>query len=167
MTCVESPISQKLGIVSISYQVGGGIPEGGYDYELTRLVSQMVKSAPVRFAAVYVCFNDSMWKVVAEFISHVVSPILRVRLRSIQGSHQEVHYKLMALGIPNQAIPVTQTGEPLLFNHLAFLEEREKIEFMRTQTANVNEPYLGIVDDEDDNPMEGVKSSQMIVDDDL
>ena len=167
MACLESTRNQKLGLVSISYQVGGGYPEGGYDYELTRRVSQMAKSLPIRFAAVYVCFNDSIWKTVADFIAHVVSPILRVRLRSIQGSHQEVHYKLMALGIPNHAIPVTQSGEPVLYDHMNFLQQREKIETTRrrqqqqqqqsssaaasTSSHITTEPYLGIVvDDVDD-----------------
>ena len=162
MACLESTRNQKLGLVSISYQVGGGYPEGGYDYELTRRVSQLTKSLPIRFAAVYVCFNDSIWKTVADFIAHVVSPILRVRLRSIQGSHQEVHYKLMALGIPNHAIPVTQSGEPVLYNHMSYLQKRVTIEttrLLRQQSAAaasgdpsnshiITEPFLGIVVDD-------------------
>ena len=84
MCIIESEKVQKLGVVSVSYQVGG-YPDGGYDFELTRRVSSLVKVVPVRFVAIYVCYSETPWQKVADLISHMVSPMLRVRLRSVQG----------------------------------------------------------------------------------
>ena len=70
--------------MSISYQVGG-YPKGGYDFELTRKVSALVRGTPLRFVAIYVCYSASPWQRVADLISHLVEPILRVRLRSVMG----------------------------------------------------------------------------------
>lgn len=130
MCATESELVQKLGVVSVSYQVGG-YPEGGYDYELTRKISCIVKAAPVRFVAIYVCFSESPWKRVADLISHMVTPFLRVRLRSIQGSHQECLYQLMAMGVKHHAIPVKSNGEGLLVNHHRWIAERRVVEAQR------------------------------------
>ena len=86
MSTVETEESvQKLGVISISYQVGGGYVEGGHDYELTRNISTIVRSVPLRIVAIYVCYTDTLYQRFADLISHMVSPFLRVRLRSIQG----------------------------------------------------------------------------------
>jgi hypothetical protein len=171
MCIIESEKVQKLGVVSISYQVGG-YPEGGYDFELTRKVSSLVKVIPLRFVAIYVCYSETPWQRVADLISHMVSPILRVRLRSIQGeiyfrrstadqarpastivdyiqsfslllrhgcragSHQECLYKLLALGVPDRAIPISSQGESLLSYHLHWIEERRQIEAAATSTTS-------------------------------
>jgi hypothetical protein len=118
---------QKVGLVSVSYQVGG-YPKGGYDFELTRKVSQLVQATPIRFVAIYVCYSSSPWQRVADLISHLVSPLLRVRLRSVQGSHQECLYKLMALGVPHHAIPINKEGESFMRNHWQFIESRRQHE---------------------------------------
>jgi hypothetical protein len=83
---------------------------------------------PLRFVAIYLCYSSSAWQPVAEFLSHLVGPILRVRFRSVQGSHQECLYKLMALGVPHHVVPVNSTGESLLSKHLAWIEARRQIE---------------------------------------
>jgi hypothetical protein len=116
-----------VGYLSLSYNVGG-YPPGGYDFELTRNVSQLVKAMPVRFCGIYLCFSSSAWKPVADLISHLVSPLLRVRLRSIQGSHQECLYQLYALGIPIATIPLNNQGENRLEDHRTFLERQSKRE---------------------------------------
>lgn len=150
----ESELFQKVGFISVSYQVGG-YPKGGYDFELTRKVSALVRGLPIRFVAIYVCYSASPWQRVADLISHLVEPLLRVRLRSVpgtldmscglggtvrgdttdtlhyiplSGSHQECLYKLMTLGIPHQCFPVNNEGESLLSNHLQWVEERRRIE---------------------------------------
>jgi hypothetical protein len=112
---------QKVGFVSVSYQVGG-YPKGGYDFELTRNVGQLVKVMPMRFVAIYLCYSTSAWARVADLISHLLTPLLRVRLRSIPGSNQECLYKLMALGIPHHSIPLTNEGENILTHHLKWLK---------------------------------------------
>jgi hypothetical protein len=99
MCITESEKVQKLGVVSISYQVGG-YPEGGYDFELTRKVSTLIKVVPVRFVAIYLCYSETPWQRVADLISHMVSPILRVRLRSIQGE------------INIMSVPTTRSSQP-------------------------------------------------------
>jgi len=76
---------QRLGIISVSYQVGHKY-QGGYDYELTRKVSTLVRALPMRFVAIYLCYSSTPWRRVADLISHLVSPFLRVRLRSVQGT---------------------------------------------------------------------------------
>ena len=123
---LEDEQLQKLGVVSISYQVGPLNKE--YDYELTRKVSKLVKCMPLRFVAVYLCYSESRWKNVAELISRLLSPILKVRLRSIQGSHQECLYKLLSLGISDRAVPLTNEGEKLDQGHMAWLEYRRRLE---------------------------------------
>ena len=112
---------QKVGFVSVSYQVGG-YPKGGYDFELTRKVSHLVRAILIRFVAIYVCYSSTPWQQVADLISHLVSPILRVQLRSVQGSHQECLYKLMALGVPHLVVPVNNEGESLMSIHLQWIE---------------------------------------------
>jgi hypothetical protein len=129
--------SQKVGYVSVSYNVGG-YPSGGYDFELTRNVGQLVKAMPVRFCGIYMCFSSSAWKPVADLISHVVTPLLRVRLRSIQGSHQECLYQLYALGIPISTIPLNNQGENRLQDHQAFLGREWKKE--REQQQQQQQP---------------------------
>jgi hypothetical protein len=112
---------QKVGFVSVSYQVGG-YPKDGYDFEMTRNVSQLVKVLPIRFVAIYLCYSTSAWGKVADLISHLLTPLLRVRLRSIPGSNQECLYKLMALGIAQQSTPLTNEGENILTHHLKWLD---------------------------------------------
>jgi hypothetical protein len=121
---------QKLGFVSVSYQVGAGYPPGGYDYELTRKVGAFVRALPVRFVSIYLCYSSSPWKQVADVISHIMSPILRVRLRSIQGSHQECLYQLMSLGIPigGDCFPVDDDGRSRLDNHVRWVQMRQQLE---------------------------------------
>jgi hypothetical protein len=118
--------SQKLGFVSVSYQVGGNKIK--YDYELTRKVSTLVRVFPVRFVAIYVCYDSSPWKHVADLISHLVSPILRVRLRSVQGSHQECLYQLMSMGIPHDGFPVDNEGNSQLQCHWRWIEHQRTME---------------------------------------
>jgi hypothetical protein len=60
-----------------------------------------------------------------------------------------VLYKLMALGLPNRSIPVTHDGEPLLYNHMQFLEARRTIEALRYQSNPMEYntmPLLGIIE---------------------
>lgn len=117
----------------MSYNVGG-YPPGGYDFEMTRNVSQLVKAVPVRFCGIYICFSNTAWKQVAEVISHLVSPLMRVRLRSVEGSHQECLYQLFALGIPIAAIPLNAQGENRLDYHHHWIDcerQREQDEDMK------------------------------------
>ena len=95
---------QQVGHVSISYQVGG-YPASGYDFELTHKVSQLVKATPARFNAIYLCYDSSPWQSVADLISHLVSPILRVRLRSVQGMDyiKELFSFLLRLGFQQRS----------------------------------------------------------------
>ena len=74
---------------------------------------------------------------VADLVSHLLSPLLRVRLRSIQGSHQECLYQLFALGIPISSIPLTPEGENRLENHLAFLklQKRKEQQYLEDNAA--------------------------------
>ena len=81
----ENETFQKLGFISVSYQVGN-YPKQGYDFELTRKVSTLVRGSAIRFVAIYVCYSYSPWKSVADLISHLVEPLLRVRLRSVTGT---------------------------------------------------------------------------------
>lgn len=68
-----------------------------YDFELLRKVSNLIRVMPMRFVAIYLCYSLTSWTRVADLISHMVSPFLRVRLRSVQGSHQECMHQLMVL----------------------------------------------------------------------
>lgn len=117
----------------------GGYPPGGYDFELTRNVSQLVKAMPVRFCGIYICFSSSAWKPVADLISHLLSPLLRVRLRSIQGSYQECLYQLCALGIPNHAIPLNDLGENRLQHHHWWIKRQSQAE-QAAKAANLANP---------------------------
>lgn len=107
----------------MSYNVGG-YPPNGYDFEMTRNVNQLVKAVPVRFCGIYFCFSNPAWKQVAELISHLVAPLLRVRLRSLEGSHQECLYQLFALGIPIAAIPLNDNGENRLDYHHEWIQRQ-------------------------------------------
>lgn len=64
---------QKVGFISLSYNVGG-FPEGGYDYEIPLQMSQVGKALPIRLCGIYLCFDSSLWKPVADLVSHVLSP---------------------------------------------------------------------------------------------
>jgi hypothetical protein len=118
---------QKVGFISLSYNVGG-FPEGGYDYEIPLQMSQVGKALPIRLCGIYLCFDSSLWKPVADLVSHVLSPLLRVRLRSIQGSHQECLYQLYALGIPVSSLPLTDEGGLTLHQHHSWIEEQHRNE---------------------------------------
>jgi hypothetical protein len=129
-------------LVSVSYQVGG-YPQGAYDFELTRKISALVRGMPLRFVAIYLCYSASPWVHVADLISHLVSPFMRVRLRSVEGSHQECLYKLMALGLPQRAFPINDEGESLLGNHYRWIEERRRI-VERAETSSNNDGKMDV-----------------------
>mmetsp|Transcript_2448 Transcript_2448/g.6819 ORF Transcript_2448/g.6819 Transcript_2448/m.6819 type:complete len:125 (-) Transcript_2448:257-631(-) len=58
----------------------------------------------------------------------MISRFLRVRFRPLSGSRQECYYKLMALGVPYFALPVTQDNKMLTQDHVQLMnEERRKL----------------------------------------
>ncbi|KAL3906304.1 MAG: hypothetical protein SGILL_009324 [Bacillariaceae sp.] len=140
----SSETASKLGFVSVSYQVGGG--KVNYDYELTRKVSTLVRVFPIRFVGIYLCYDTTPWKHVADLISHLVSPILRVRLRSVQGSHQECLYQLMSMGIPHDGFPVDSEGNAQLQCHWRWIEQQRALE-EREKNNNQQEGVVDVVMD--------------------
>uniref|UniRef100_A0A7R9ZJT1 CRAL-TRIO domain-containing protein n=1 Tax=Craspedostauros australis TaxID=1486917 RepID=A0A7R9ZJT1_9STRA len=122
MTAMEQEDGQRLGIVDVSYHIGQR--HSSYDCELRRQLIAMTKCIPVRFVSTYICFSSSVWLPIADLISHMVSPTLRMRLRTIHGSPQEVLYSLMALGIPRLSLPFADDGEISLDDHKVWIEEQ-------------------------------------------
>jgi hypothetical protein len=133
---VRNEQCQKVGFISVSYNVGG-YPDEGYDFELSRQMHQQNRAVPVRFSAIYQCFDSSLWEPAAELVSQMVSPLLRVRLRSIQGSHQECLYQLYALGIPVHALPLNDQGENLLQRHVAWIDDEYQKEQLQEEATTI------------------------------
>ena len=76
---------QKLGVVNVVYN-NGGYPEGGMDYEKSRMLAKVFKSLPVRFESFFVCLDESPWLNVVEAFSMLVGKMLRVRMRTLLGT---------------------------------------------------------------------------------
>lgn len=130
MTALEEDEEvQKHGIVVIWNLMSEY--RGGYDYEVDRLAIQTASALPIRFAARYVIYESVVWKQVIDVLNHLIPSHLRVRTRNIQGTCDEVKYKLMCCGIPGEAIPITSTQDEkvdLLRNHKSWISCRQKKE---------------------------------------
>mmetsp|Transcript_1523 Transcript_1523/g.3774 ORF Transcript_1523/g.3774 Transcript_1523/m.3774 type:complete len:349 (-) Transcript_1523:171-1217(-) len=122
---VEDPMSQKRGVIVVVYNLGG-FPKHGNDWEKSRRLAQMLRSLPIRIDAFFVCFDDAMWSTVVEGFSFMVTRFLRVRFRPLSGSRQECYYKLMALGVPYFALPVTATNSMVSETHIKMLIEHRR-----------------------------------------
>jgi hypothetical protein len=76
---------QKLGVVSVVYNLGG-FPESGMDYEKSRRFSKACRAVPIRFVSLLVCLDDAAWLNAVEVFSLMVNKFLRIRMRSIIGT---------------------------------------------------------------------------------
>lgn len=142
----ETEEVQKLGISNVVYN-NGGFPRQGMDYEKSRRIAQMMRSAPLRFNNFYVCLDDKPWLTVVETFAIMMTRFLRVRLRMLRGTREEVLEKLSAVGVPGEAVPVNSENELLVDAHLDWLEkQREEEEESRKQevdTSNLNWDVAG------------------------
>eukprot|EP00581_Thalassiosira_minuscula_P002144 CAMPEP_0183741506 /NCGR_PEP_ID=MMETSP0737-20130205/62279_1 /TAXON_ID=385413 /ORGANISM="Thalassiosira miniscula, Strain CCMP1093" /LENGTH=367 /DNA_ID=CAMNT_0025976853 /DNA_START=284 /DNA_END=1387 /DNA_ORIENTATION=+ len=121
---------QKLGVVNVVYNLCG-FPEKGMDYEKSRRIAKLVKAIPVRFCSFYPCIDSRAWAVVVDTFSVLVSKYLRFRFRVIKGDHEWVLLKLKSIGIPSEALPVTGSGELLVEDHMAWIQDCK----MKEETA--------------------------------
>lgn len=76
--------SLKGGLVVLSHHLDG-FPENGVDYEYVRKQNKQFVFLPVRPVAVYFLVNNGVWEPVIEFTNLVLTPLVRVRARSISG----------------------------------------------------------------------------------
>jgi hypothetical protein len=98
---VETEDAQRRGVVVLGYSVGNKEVKLPIDYELLRRAVKLLSAVPVRFLAIYACFNSSAMEPVADFATHIFNKFLRARFRCIRG-------KLIMLlldGLPNCIIP--------------------------------------------------------------
>merc|ERR1711971_696081 len=114
----------KLGVVICVYNLGD-FPANGMDYEKSRRVARLMKSIPVRVCAFYPCINTRAWEVVVDTFSLFIGMYLRFRLRVIKGDHESVLMKLKAIGIPSDALPVTDQSKLLSDDHLKWIEDQK------------------------------------------
>ena len=96
---------QKLGVVNVVYNVGGGV-EQCFDFEKSRRVSRIFRAKTLRFASFFVCLDEGAWMTVVDAFSFMISKYLRVRLRIILGDHVESQEKLKAVGVPSSVLPI-------------------------------------------------------------
>ena len=89
---------QKLGVTNLVYNLGG-FPEGGMDYEKSRMLSKIFRAVPVRFAAFFVCIDSAPWLTVIEAFSMFVSKFLRVRMRTVMGESVKCQLPLLLTGL--------------------------------------------------------------------
>jgi len=118
---------QKLGVTNIVYN-NGGFPRQGMDYEKSRRISHLFQSIPVRFNNFYVCLDDKPWLTVVETFAVMITRFLRVRLRMIKGTHDEVVEKLHVIGVPVAALPVNDQSELLVEAHLKWIQSLQRAE---------------------------------------
>jgi hypothetical protein len=78
--------AQKLGVVVVVYNLGG-FPSSGMDHEKSRLVAKLLTGIPIRVNSYLLCFDDVAWVNIYDAFSDMVSPFLRIRLRSMSGKH--------------------------------------------------------------------------------
>lgn len=119
----QDEISQRIGFVSISYQIGE-FPVGEFDFETSRQVALLVKSLPIRICGLYICYSEEAWEPVVELSCHFMNTSLRVRSRTIVGSHDECILQLEALGIPRSSIPMMADGTCNLQSHWSWIRDQ-------------------------------------------
>jgi hypothetical protein len=95
--------AQRLGVVVMVYNLGG-FPRSGMDYEKSHLTAKLLTGIPIRFNSFLVCFDDAAWAPIPEVFSHMLSPFLRTRLRSMSGKHYLYFFffRIVVQGPPNR-----------------------------------------------------------------
>lgn len=129
---------QKRGVVSVVFN-NGGFPNGGMDYEKSRRTARLFRALPVRMDSFLVCLDERPWLTVVDAFSVIVSKHLRIRMRALPGTYQECLYKLMALGVPYDSLPVNDANELLIDNHLRWIEEQKEKENPRQQPVMIED----------------------------
>lgn len=81
---VETEDAQRRGVVVLGYAVGN-VQRYPRDYELLRRAVKLLSAVPVRFLAIYACFNSSNIEPVADVATHMFNKFLRARFRCIRG----------------------------------------------------------------------------------
>eukprot|EP00980_Cylindrotheca_fusiformis_P030810 scaffold25454_cov127-Cylindrotheca_fusiformis.AAC.1 len=118
--------TQKRGVVFISYAVES---KHRLDAIRRQILEQCARGSdihPARFTAVHYCFGASfstagIWRTIVGNIGSV----LRVRMRTHNGSHSECQYSLATFGINVADFPVDLNGILKLTNHTKWLERRQ------------------------------------------
>lgn len=151
MTILEDPLNQMKGVVAVGYEVGkvplerfDGLEagdeayfemynaDGGFDRDLARQIVSIPLSIPARPVGYHLCTDSHQWVGVLNMIMVTLCKFIRLRMRIHHGSDQECRYALMTHGMPTSCIPVDGTGQLCLDNHMEWIEERRRVDAMKT-----------------------------------
>jgi len=128
MAALESEEAQKVGFVCIYYLLDAS--------NFASVTGKLRATIPVCFAGIHVCYNDITQYARAATGVYALNRQSKVRFRPHYGSHMECQYALTTFGIPQDALPVSSSGEMSIDRHLRWIETRRRIEAKR-KTADV------------------------------
>eukprot|EP00980_Cylindrotheca_fusiformis_P012259 scaffold2995_cov130-Cylindrotheca_fusiformis.AAC.4 len=143
-TVMEDEETQKKGVVFVANVSGVSARHEQCHRKLAMRLLALADFFPTRVACLHFCYNSSsrFAPILLSVLASAATSILRVRIRTHDGSHTEWLYKLMSFGIPIQEFPFTEDGGIQLANHVNWLEKRRKKE----EYLRKNPPVEGAVD---------------------
>jgi hypothetical protein len=97
---------------------------GGFDREMARGIISIPLSVPVRPAGYHLCTDSHQWVGILNTVLVTMCKLVRLRMRIHHGTDQECKYVLMTHGISSDSIPVDDTGDMSLTNHIEWIEQR-------------------------------------------
>ena len=86
-TVTDNENAQRMGIVRIFYLLDDWY---SFDYEVARQRVNVANAVPIRFAACYAIFHNSLWGQVVDCVIHMLTQFVRVRTRSICGEFYQL-----------------------------------------------------------------------------
>eukprot|EP00980_Cylindrotheca_fusiformis_P012697 scaffold3103_cov136-Cylindrotheca_fusiformis.AAC.35 len=130
MSMLESEETQKKGIVVLGYVIGEFRDKENRP-GLGKL-AMMVNSLPMHMAGFHFCCDDYKQYLMLSALIHLFPKDHAARFRIHYGAHTECQYALPGHGIPVGSIPISQaTGEAMMYNHIVWYQERQKIDMER------------------------------------
>eukprot|EP00980_Cylindrotheca_fusiformis_P002560 scaffold607_cov109-Cylindrotheca_fusiformis.AAC.6 len=126
----EDEETQKMGVVGVLIMSGLSERHEIHHRKLLWRITIIGQVLPFRLVCLHYCntTSSSFPSALLSMVALMVHSIVRVRIRTHNGSHTECLYKLMSFGIPVQEFPFTEKGDVQRTNHVNWMKQRRKKE---------------------------------------
>jgi len=131
LTASNDVESQKKGMIGIALPAGGDVSFSPTmpSKEDIMLQHKFYSACPMRICALHLCFPDSFFYTVCwKLVALTVGEKNKRRLKFNMGTVIELKYNLMSYGVLPDLLPLTETGNIKLKNHLQWIQARKLID---------------------------------------
>eukprot|EP00980_Cylindrotheca_fusiformis_P003723 scaffold824_cov129-Cylindrotheca_fusiformis.AAC.3 len=115
--------TQRKGLVLVLFNVGSS---SSLEPEVLYHLREMVQSIPLRLIGFHICYDNPMRRPLISLLIAALDKFITARCRSHFGTATECIYELMTFGIPREAIPITDDGQPIVEGPFGPLERATK-----------------------------------------